>query len=194
MCEKVGDDVPIFPTFALLHASNRILAPAYHYGVHVEDHSSEPETYEARLKRFRRVHQQDRKKEDEQLAFHGPKTAVVPTNEVPLSFLKEKDLKKRKVGHDRNNDNLMVTVAEDEDDLLQRDFQGICIFCQENRADIVFHPCLHSVLCEECHLRGNICRKFCPVCRTKLKSSTKPEKIKFVRPRIFSAYAFAGDL
>ena len=193
MCEKQGDDLPIFPTFFLLHASNKVQAPVYHYGIHEQDHSSEPEAYEARLRRFKRVHQQDRKKEDELLSFHGPKT-VMPTNEVPLSCLNDRGNNKQKMNDgNRNDDNLMVTVVEDEQDLLSRDYQGVCIFCQDKKANIVFEPCRHSVLCEGCFTKGN-CRKFCPVCRTTLQSTSKPEKIKLVRPRVFSAYAFAGDL
>jgi hypothetical protein len=203
MCVKEGDKVPIFETFSLLHASNKLMAPAYHYGVHEEDHTvpAVPETYGERLARFRRVHAQDLKKEEMLRTFHGKNSAKMPTNEVPLSFLKDRQSNAVTTGGKTavntgspplKDGNMMVTVVEDDKHLLSLENQGICIVCQNNKADIVFHPCRHAVVCEICFLKGH-CSKFCPECRTTLQSSSKPEKIKFIRPRIFSSYAFVTD-
>ena len=186
MCEKQGDDVPIFPTFSLLHASTRMHLPAYHYGMHKEDYTPQNETYEERVKRFRRVYKEDRKREDELQSFQSPNAGG--TNEVPLSFLQSNKGTKNK-----DYDKIMVSAVRDQEDLLERDYQNICIFCQDKKPNIVFQPCQHSVLCEECYMSG-ICRKFCPICRTTILSTTKPNKIKLVRPRVFSAYAVIGDL
>jgi len=183
MCEKQGDDVPIYPTFTLMYASNKAQAPAYHFGIHKEDFVNKPEAYELRLRRFRKFHEKDKKKEAD-LADPVP-----PTNEVPLSSLQPNGMEKDDQNAiDEKMDNLMVTVVGDQKDLFNVEHQGMCIFCQDDQACIVFQPCQHSVLCERCFLNGR-CRKFCPACRTTLVSTSKPEKVKLVRPRIFSAYA-----
>ena len=187
MCEKSGDDFPIFPTFSLMHASNHVNAPAYHYGIHEEDFTRKAsrETYGVRLNRFMKTHDQDKKRTEK--VEERP-----PTNEIPLAVLNANPNDVDEGGRSDTsgmNDDLLVTVVENEQFLLNKEHQGLCIICQEDKAAVIFQPCRHSVLCEKC-FANNKRLKFCHVCRTTLVSSSLPEKIKYVRPRIFSAYAF----
>jgi hypothetical protein len=193
MCEKQTPrgDFPIYATFSLMYASNKVQASAYHYGIHVEDFAHKEENHADRLKRFKRIYEVDKNRNKKmQQADPAP-----PTNEVPISSLQP-------ISHaidsggiitidGEPNSNLLVTVVENESALLNQGHQGICIFCQDKKACIVFNPCRHSVLCEECFLKGN-CRKFCPVCRVPISSTVKSEKAKLVRPRVFSAYEVIG--
>ena len=68
-------------------------------------------------------------------------------------------------------------------------FQGDCIACQTNKADLVFEPCQHNVLCEECSKKG-ICSKWCPTCRTVITNRIQPSSAIVVRPQVYSAYSF----
>jgi len=194
MCEKQGGDFPIHNSFSLMYASNKAQASAYHYGNHVEDLTLNKETHDDRLKRFKRVHEQDTNR-NKKMQQADP---VPPTNEIPLSSMQpiENAAKNQKVGitsiGGEQSSNLLVTVVENESALLNQGHQGICIFCQDEKACIVFNPCRHSVLCEDCFLKGK-CRKFCPTCRNTISSTVKPQKVKLVRPRVFSAYAL-GDI
>jgi hypothetical protein len=194
MCEKQGGDFPIHASFSLMYASNKAQASAYHYGIHVEDLTFTKETYKDRLQRFKWTYEQDRNRTKKMQQVDPPP----PTNEVPLASLQPIGYatQKHKVGIASNdegkNGDILVTVIENESALLNQPNQGICIFCQDKKACIVFNPCRHSVLCEECFLEGK-CRKFCPTCRITFSSTAKPEKIKLVRPRVFSAYAL-GDI
>jgi hypothetical protein len=44
-----------------------------------------------------------------------------------------------------------------------------CSICMDNIRDIIFTPCHHSIVCNEC------CSKLteCPMCRTSIKSTIK---------------------
>jgi len=196
MCEKQTPrgDFPIYATFSLMYASNKAQASAYHYGIHVEDFTHKEENHADRLKRFKRMYEVDKNRNKKmQVADPAP-----PTNEVPISSLQPIShvMESNKGGiitiDGEPDSDLLVTVVENESALLNQGHQGICIFCQDKKACIVFNPCRHSVLCEECFLQGK-CRKFCPACRVPLSSAVKPEKAKLVRPRVFSAYAL-GDI
>ena len=68
-------------------------------------------------------------------------------------------------------------------------FQGYCIVCQTNKADLVFEPCQHNVLCEECNKKG-VCSKWCPTCRTIITNRIQPSSAIVVRPQVYSAYSF----
>lgn len=68
-------------------------------------------------------------------------------------------------------------------------FHGDCIACQRNKADLVFEPCQHNVLCSECNKKG-ICSKWCPICRTPITKRIKPSSAVVVRPHVYSAYSF----
>jgi len=68
-------------------------------------------------------------------------------------------------------------------------FQGDCIVCQTNKADLVFEPCQHNVLCSECNKKG-ICSKWCPTCRTIITNRIQPSSAIVVRPQVYSAYSF----
>ena len=57
-----------------------------------------------------------------------------------------------------------------------------CILCQESKAQVIFEPCSHRILCSVClerfyndHSNGNNERnKFCPSCRVPIQSISKP--------------------
>jgi hypothetical protein len=68
-------------------------------------------------------------------------------------------------------------------------FHGDCIVCQTNKADLIFEPCFHNVLCSECNTKG-LCRKWCPTCRTLISNRIKPSSAVVVRPQVYSAYSF----
>ena len=68
-------------------------------------------------------------------------------------------------------------------------FHGDCIACQTNKADLVFEPCQHNVLCSECNKKG-ICSKWCPTCRTPITKRIQPVSAVVVRPQVYSAYSF----
>ena len=68
-------------------------------------------------------------------------------------------------------------------------FHGDCIVCQTNKADLVFEPCQHNVLCSECNQKG-ICSKWCPTCRTPITERIQPSSAVVVRPQVYSAYSF----
>ena len=68
-------------------------------------------------------------------------------------------------------------------------FHGDCVACQTNKADLVFEPCQHNVLCSECNKRG-ICSKWCPTCRTPITKRIQPSSAVVVRPQVYSAYSF----
>ncbi|GFH44409.1 hypothetical protein CTEN210_00883 [Chaetoceros tenuissimus] len=186
MCEKKAENVPIYSTFSLMYASNKVQAPAYHYGIHELDFEPNLETYQERIERFEATHIQDK-------GMYKKKNIMAPpTNEIPLqNLLPGQDslsLKQEKPLPPSNN--LMVTVVQDQDKLLSHSlqFQNMCIFCQDTLANVILQPCKHCVLCETCFESGTV-RKFCPVCRIGLMGSVKAEKhVKYVRPRVFSPY------
>lgn len=64
-----------------------------------------------------------------------------------------------------------------------------CIACQEERATIVFEPCLHCVLCARCNQAG-ICKNWCPTCRTTITGRVQPHSARVIRPKVYSAYSF----
>ena len=68
-------------------------------------------------------------------------------------------------------------------------FHGDCVCCQTNKADLVFEPCQHNVLCSECNKKG-ICSKWCPTCRTPITKRIQPSSAVVVRPQVYSAYSF----
>ena len=180
MCEKKAN-VPIYSTFSLMYASNKIQAPAYHYGIHALDFQPNLETYHERIARFESTHVKDK-------SMYRKKNMVAPpTNEIPLQNLLPEDSLKQPLP---SSNNLMVTVVENEEKLLSHSlqFQNMCIFCQDTLANVILQPCKHCVLCLECFESGMV-RKFCPVCRIGLTGSVKAEKhVKYVRPRVFSPY------
>ena len=179
MCEKKAN-VPIYSTFSLMYASNKVQAPAYHYGIHELDFEPNLETYQERIARFERTHIQDK-------ALYKKSIVAPPTNEIPLQNLLPEERRKQTLPPSKN---LMVSVVENQDKLLSHSlqFQNMCIFCQDTLANVILQPCKHCVLCEACFESGTV-RKFCPVCRIGLMGSVKAEKhVKYVRPRVFSPY------
>ena len=68
------------------------------------------------------------------------------------------------------------------------DTSMMCVVCQENKAEIVFEPCHHCVLCSDCS--ETTCKTFCLSCRTTITGRLRPSAIHAVRPRIYSSYSF----
>ena len=79
----------------------------------------------------------------------------------------------------------LVTVCRPSTDAMD----SACVICQDHRAQIVFEPCHHCVLCVSCFKNGH-CKKFCPVCRMPIQSRVQPSLLRLIRPRIYSAYSF----
>lgn len=192
--------IPIFATFALLHAPNKSPPPAYHYGVHDEDYVLGTEDYYSRIQRFGRTWKKDRElweNGDEK----GQQMELPPTKEIAMALLHPKeeipDLKEKKDKsmHEIESVSAFVTVVKNgRDGLISKaKHQTLCIFCQEERANVVVEPCHHSAFCETCFNQSNIGKKFCPICRTSIRKCQKPDQMKYVRPRVFSAFAFSDS-
>jgi len=179
MCQKKRN-APIFSNFELSYSPNGQLSSSYYFGGHLEDYKVFPETYVERLERFRKTYDTEKKRWEEK---------ITSTNEIPLSTLPEFESET-----DTAMKDFKVASIKSEKHLInnRNNFQNLCIICQDTRAEIVFDPCKHAVLCETCFSKG-FCKKFCPTCRTPLLSTTKPMKIRIVRPRVFSAYSVLHD-
>lgn len=179
MCTK-EKGAPVFHSFELSYAPNRHHSSSYYFGGHSEDYRPFLETYIERLERFRNTYETEIKRLEE---------INTTTNEIHLSILPEFQSKTYP-----GAEKIMVTSVKSEGHLLnnQNNYQLLCIICQDTRARIIFEPCKHAVLCEACFSKG-FCRKFCPICRTPLLSTTKPNKIRIVRPRVFSTYSVLDD-
>jgi len=201
MCEKSDDSIPIFATFALLHAPNKSPPPAYHYGIHDEDYVLGTEDYYSRIQRFGRTWKKDREfweKGDEK----GQQTEVPPTKEIAMALLHPKEdvllskEKKEKSINENESVSVFVTIVKDgRDGLISKaKHQTLCVFCQEERADVVVEPCHHAAFCESCLNNFHVGKKFCPICRTSIQKYMKPDQMKYVRPRVFSAFINSSDL
>ncbi len=76
-----------------------------------------------------------------------------------------------------------------------------CVLCQDSKAQIIFLPCLHCILCVSCCNEFDYCsipvssgrntsNKFCPTCRVPIQSIAQPKRAALIRPRIGSAALF----
>ena len=104
----------------------------------------------------------------------------LPTNEVELTSIY--------TGPSIKDTTLTATPVESVDHLLNADYQGLCILCQDSKACVMVNPCQHMLFCKKCVASG-FCRRFCPVCRSNITSMTQVSYIKMIRPRIFSSYS-----
>jgi hypothetical protein len=70
-----------------------------------------------------------------------------------------------------NNDNTIIptTIFNDETEL-------ICIVCFENPKNIIYNPCGHYNMCNECY--SKLRKKCCPTCRKDIISILLPEQIR----------------
>ena len=81
--------------------------------------------------------------------------------------------------------------------------ESACILCQESKAQVIFMPCFHCILCSTCCERFNYApsyylrntqqnknNKFCPSCRVPIQSISKPKTAVLVRPKVYSAACF----
>jgi hypothetical protein len=76
-----------------------------------------------------------------------------------------------------------------------------CVLCQDSKAQIIFLPCLHCILCVSCCNEFDYCsppvssgtntsNKFCPTCRVPIQSIAQPKRAVLIRPRICSSALF----
>jgi len=208
MCErtKKGDlinDAQDFDSFSLGYASNRIIPRSYQYGIHPEDWKAQEdetegvnngdkdgvkyvqrsgEAYYERLARWEKTFLKERERErnhNAHLALHENP----PTKEVPIKNLSS-------IAITSLHPNTLVTALRPSQLLNDNlDNGDMCVICQETKAQIVFEPCQHCLICAQCFKNG-LCHKFCPSCRTNILSTSQPAFLKLVRPRIFSAHLF----
>jgi hypothetical protein len=70
--------------------------------------------------------------------------------------------------------------------------ERLCIACQEKFADVVFEPCHHCVLCQECAQQSRCCPLWCPKCWTTIHDRLLPKTgtLCFIQPPVYSAYSF----
>ena len=68
-----------------------------------------------------------------------------------------------------NNIIVPTTIYNDETEL-------ICIVCFENPKDIIYNPCGHYNMCNECY--SKLKKKCCPTCRKDIISTLLPEQIR----------------
>ena len=68
---------------------------------------------------------------------------------------------------------IITIIADIYTDLDDKEYkkEKICTICLENNVNIIFKPCGHYVVCNDCFLTGNL--KKCPFCRAKLTHSLK---------------------
>ena len=157
---------------------------AYLYGSHhVDTKEILDESYYDRMKRFKESHVKDLQKRVQRLM---PTTRdPEPTNEVKLSEIlnaTNNGKKSSKTSSPQEN-NLRVTPLPNTECLLNVEYQGLCILCQESKASIILNPCQHCLYCKKCITKSSFGKKFCPVCRTSITSTTQVSYVKYVRPR-----------
>jgi len=240
MCERIhkrrsssggesGGVVPVFDTFSLAYASNKLEPKCYIYGAHVEDWTTTTtttaagenatkasmgqeeekdnneqqrqrrgETYYQRLARWEKTYKKERQRErnyNADMALHERP----PTKEIPLNHLypslpsssttvgEEKDYNATRTS--LHPDTLVTAIQPNH--LLTNTLNNgdNCVICQEHKAQIVFQPCMHCLICVRC-LEMGYCPKFCPSCRVDIKSSCQPSYLKLVRPRVYSTQLF----
>jgi len=83
------------------------------------------------------------------------------------------------------DDKTLVTLRQPSHGIHDLD----CIACQEEKATIIFEPCLHCVLCARCNEAG-VCKSWCPTCRTTITGRVQPYSARVVRPKVYSVYSF----
>ena len=47
---------------------------------------------------------------------------------------------------------------------------NVCIICMEHQRNIMFYPCFHVIVCEDCS--KNKVKDICPECKKKIQSKT----------------------
>jgi len=218
MCErsKNGEEVegaPRFDTYSLSIASNRSSPNVYLYGTHKEDWTALPpiqnwngsrddregsrETYHGRLERWEETFLKERnlevktdlnqKKND---VPNNCPSVVSATTKDALYLNKQEDSNPFTGYHPNSFKSSVSTKMPVQSQLLTKEENGdMCIVCQKNRANIVFEPCQHCVVCTKCFRKG-LCTKFCPSCSLKIHSTTQSSFFKVMKPRIYLANFF----
>jgi len=185
---------------------------AYEYGAHKEDWKEINETHQARLERWSKVVSEELRGK---MSSSPPQKKKTVAGRKPKEDKKSSDSlkknEKREGGTRKKAPSVAMTVNASEisgfsgegiasDTVTLRhvsvptsivndtDTSMVCIMCQERRADIVFEPCHHCVLCSSCS--ETMCRTFCPSCRTTIIGRLRPSSIRVIRPRIYSSYSF----
>lgn len=200
-CQQEGTSEEVsFPSFRLRYAAMNEPSCAYEYGTHEQDFYDTREGHKERLARWKTMFHIDKiqRKGNEVIRGSSPNETndfagrnggsgddgelVRPkgasSTEVAVASLRPP-----------------ITTVMEPDTLLSlrkpsfHSLDMLCILCQQNKAQIVFEPCHHCVLCSKCDESGH-CQKFCPKCRIPIMSKTQPSFVRVVRPRIYSAYSF----
>lgn len=199
MCQ--GKASPSFESFSLSYKSSKMKPSCYQYGVHEEDNSEIRETYADRVKRWEETFLREQQTGGKQNAVKNPTTTTTcdiasnsppehvergnpPTKEVSVSTLCN-----NKIGNTAIRPESLVSVMSPDEAFFTSKYQKLCIVCQKRTADVLFQPCSHSVICGHCNSMDH-CKTFCPICKTSISSTTCITHVKYVRPRIYSAYSF----
>ena len=181
------DAVPKFDTFSLSFASSRSNPIAYLYGVHKEDWTAHRETYDGRMERWEEMFRTEKISND----------TTVPTSSATageVSIERDDSMRSGIGGSTVQKDDLSSITLFSQLESKEMNLD-LCVACQEVKASVVFEPCQHCVVCADCFFRNKYCNKFCPLCRTDIRStksiSAHPMFQGFMsRPKIYSAHLF----
>lgn len=72
-------------------------------------------------------------------------------------------------GH--TNDQVIPSKLKSKFPLAGGEVEDLCIICLDAPPQVVFHPCLHAVVCTTCAQRVQAATSECPLCRSKLHSA-----------------------
>jgi len=219
MCEqsstgKEGEGAQRFDTYSLSYASNRSSPNVYLYGTHKEDWTKLPplqnslggrddyegsrETYDGRLERWKETFSKERNLEVKIDSNH--RNDDVPPNSPAIASTISKNTLPPNLQQQHSNSSTgyhptsLRTGANTKmplqtQSLMKEENGGMCVVCQESRADVVFEPCQHCVVCAKCFQKG-LCTKFCPSCCLKVHSTNQSSFLNLIRPRIYLAHFF----
>lgn len=189
-CEAYGTEAQVsFGTFTLRYAKPGAQVAAYEFGAHKDDFKRRRESHEERWYRFRQVYEQEKAEGKLGYAPNLPNASSRETQASPFT-----PGRSRQSHFSYNNTARLAESAAhiapsvDMQECRPPNTDMTCIICQAKKAQIVFQPCSHCLLCSEC--ASFSCRRFCPLCRAPIARRDQPSKVRIVQPRIFSAYCF----
>ena len=163
----------------------------YEYGKHDEDFMRVMETEEAKRRRWKETFREEMKKARDAVRNKDNMLVREETNANNLNDSFKNIENVCTFGASEIDpttamipSNIPVTLQKRPDE-----YHLTCIACQKERAEIIFEPCHHCVICVKC-MENGLCPKFCPSCRTLIEDRVIASYARFVRPRIFSAYSF----
>ena len=171
----------------------KIESTAYEYGSHQSDYEQIQETHEERLARWK--HLQDHPNQVD-------RGKVALANNTGDDDKGVKDMDESKKAKDSQQDiilretlALFGTRLFDPNPTPLSEGRKMCVFCQTSRAEIMFEPCGHCVVCEKC--AACTCQVFCPKCRTNIKKRKRSVSLfrgvrldLSIKPRAFAPFQF----